>query len=75
MREKKDDKIQVLLSSADHHKLKKIIINYSLENGKLMTSSAYVRELILNHIKKLEGEQVSFANEKIKEIIKNKKYE
>jgi hypothetical protein len=34
-----------------------------------MTSSAYVRELILSHIKEYEGEQVSFVNETVKEII------
>ena len=68
-KENKDEKIQVLLSAVDHHKLKNIILNFSVLNGKLMTSSAYVRELILNHIKEYEGEQTSFVNEKVKEII------
>jgi hypothetical protein len=71
----KDEKIQVLLSSEDHHKLKNIILNYSMLNGKLMTSSAYVRELILNHVREYEGEQTSFVNEKIKEIIQKTKFE
>jgi hypothetical protein len=74
-KENKDEKIQVLLSSSDHHKLKNIILNWSLQKGKLMTSSAYVRELILNHIKEYEGEQTSFVNDKVKEIIKQTKFE
>jgi hypothetical protein len=69
MKQNKDEKLQVLLSSTDHHKLKNIILNYSVVSGKLMTSSAYVRELILSHIKEYEGEQVSFVNETVKEII------
>ena len=75
MKQNKDEKIQVLLSSSDHHKLKNIIINVSMTEGKLMTSSAYVRELILNHIKEYEGEQTTFINEKVKEIIKKTKFE
>lgn len=75
MKQNKDEKIQVLLSSSDHHKLKNIIINVSMTEGKLMTSSAYVRELILNHIKEYEGEQTAFINEKVKEIIKKTKFE
>lgn len=74
-KENKDEKIQVLLSSSDHHKLKNIILNWSLQKGKLMTSSAYVRELILNHIREYEGEQTSFVNDKVKEIIKQTKFE
>ncbi len=74
-KENKDEKIQVLLSSSDHHKLKNIILNWSLQKGRLMTSSAYVRELILNHIKEYEGEQTSFVNDKVKEIIKQTKFE
>lgn len=69
MKQNKDEKLQVLLSSTDNHKLKNIILNYSVVSGKLMTSSAYVRELILSHIKEYEGEQVSFVNETVKEII------
>jgi hypothetical protein len=69
MKQNKDEKLQVLLSSTDHHKLKNIILNFSVVSGKLMTSSAYVRELILNHIREYEGEQVSFVNETVKEII------
>jgi hypothetical protein len=71
----KDEKIQVLLSNEDHHKLKNIILNFSMMNGKLMTSSAYVRELILNHIREYEGEQTSFVNERVKEIIQKTKFE
>jgi len=68
-KENKGEKIQVLLSSSDHHKLKNIILNYSMVNDKLMTSSAYVRELILNHIQEYEGEQLSYTNETIKKLI------
>jgi hypothetical protein len=71
----KDEKIQVLLSSTDHHKLKNIILNFSMTEGKLMSSSAYVRELILSHIREYEGEQTSFVNEKVKEIIQKTKFE
>jgi hypothetical protein len=70
MKQNKDEKLQVLLSGPDHHKLKNIILNYSLVSGKLMTSSAYVRDLILKHIREYEGEQVSYVNETVKEIIK-----
>lgn len=69
MKQNKDEKLQVLLSSTDHHKLKNIILNYSMVSGRLMTSSAYVRELILTHIKEYEGEQVSFVNDAVKKII------
>jgi hypothetical protein len=71
----KDEKIQVLLSGTDHHKLKNIILNFSMTEGKLMSSSAYVRELILSHIREYEGEQTSFVNEKVKEIIQKTKFE
>jgi hypothetical protein len=69
MKNSKDEKVQVLLSSQDHHKLKNIILQYSMQQGKLMTTSAYIRELILTHIKEYEGEQVSFVNETVKKII------
>ena len=69
MKVSKDEKIQVLLSSIDHHKLKNIILQYSMQQGKLMTTSAYIRELILTHIKEYEGEQVSFVNETVKKLI------
>ena len=69
MKISKDEKIQVLLSSTDHHKLKNIILQYSMQQGKLMTTSAYIRELILTHIKEYEGEQVSFVNETVKKLI------
>jgi hypothetical protein len=69
MKISKDEKIQVLLSSNDHHKLKNIILQYSMQQGKLMTTSAYIRELILTHIKEYEGEQVSFVNETVKKLI------
>jgi hypothetical protein len=75
MKGNKDEKIQVLLSSSDHHKLKNIILNYSMNVGKLMTSSAYVRELILAHIREYEGEQVSFVDQKVKEIIQKTIFE
>jgi hypothetical protein len=74
-KENKGEKIQVLLSGSDYRKLKNIILNYSMVNDKLMTSSAYVRELILNHIMEYEGEQCSFVDSKIKEIIKQTKFE
>ena len=38
-----------------------------------MTSSAYVRDLILTHIKEYEGEQVSYVNETVKKIINETK--
>jgi len=75
MKQNKDEKLQVLLSSTDHHKLKNIILNYSMVSGKLMTSSAYVRELILSHIREYEGEQTSFVNEVVKKIIEKTKEE
>jgi hypothetical protein len=75
MKESKDEKIQVLLSSHDHHKLKNIILQYSMQQGKLMTTSAYIRELILTHIKEYEGEQVSFVNETVKKLIAKTKTE
>ena len=69
MKAPKDEKIQVLLSSTDHHKLKNIILQYAIQSGKLVTVSSYVRELILIHIKEYEGEQSSFVNEDVKKII------
>jgi|688.fasta_scaffold505515_2 hypothetical protein len=69
MKSHKDEKIQVLLSSDDHHKLKNIILQYAIQSGKLVTVSSYVRELILSHIKEYEGEQSSFVNEEVKKII------
>jgi hypothetical protein len=69
MKVPKDEKLQVLLSSEDHHKLKRIILQYSMINGKLMTASSYVRELIRDHIKEYEGEQTSFVNEKVNQLI------
>ena len=72
-KENKDIKIQVLLSPTDHHKLKTVILNCALASGKLMTSSAYVRDLILNHIKDCEGEQNSCVKEDIKKIYENRK--
>jgi hypothetical protein len=69
MKAPKDEKIQVLLSSTDHHKLKNIILQYAIQSGKLVTVSSYVRELILSHIKEYEGEQSSFVNEDVKKII------
>lgn len=75
MKAPKDEKVQVLLSQEDHHKLKRIILNYSMVNGKLMTTSGYVREMILSHIKQYEGEQVSFVSEKVKEIFQQTKQE
>jgi hypothetical protein len=71
----KDEKLQVLLSSEDHHKLKRIILQYSMVNGKLMTASSYVRELIKNHIKEYEGEQSSFVNDKVRDVIRQTKLE
>jgi|LakMenE01Jun11ns_1017448.scaffolds.fasta_scaffold9771645_1 hypothetical protein len=73
MKENKDRKYQVLLSPSDDHKLKNIIINYSSVKGQLMTASAYIREMINNHIREYEGEQNSFVNERVKEIISQTK--
>jgi hypothetical protein len=75
MKAPKDEKIQVLLSSTDHHKLKNIILQYAIQSGKLVTVSSYVRELILSHIKEYEGEQVSFVNETVKKLIAKTKTE
>lgn len=69
MKSPKDEKIQVLLSSNDHQKLKNIILMDSVKTGKMMTVSSYVRELILLHIKICEGEQLSFAGEAVKKLI------
>lgn len=71
----KDEKIQVLLSTTDHHKLKNIILQHAVSSGKLVTVSSYVREVILSHIKDYEGEQTSFVDETVKEIIENTKFE
>ena len=75
MKESKDEKLQVLLSSEDNHKLKRIILQYSMEKGELMTTSSYVRALIKTHIKDFEGSQFSFASEKVKEVIKKSNME
>ncbi len=75
MKTPKDEKIQVLLSSTDHHKLKNIILQHAVKSGKLVTVSSYVREVILSHIKDYEGEQVSFVDETVKEIIEKTKIE
>lgn len=72
MKSPKDEKIQVLLSSNDHQRLKNIILWDSVKTGKLMTVSAYVRELILLHIKIYEGEQKSFAGEAVKKLMEEK---
>lgn len=59
-KENKDEKIQVLLSSIDHNKLKRIILNNSILTGNIITSSAYVRTLIISHIK--ENEEIKNQN-------------
>jgi hypothetical protein len=69
MRVPKDEKLQVLLSSTDRHKLKNIILQHAVKTGKLVTESAYVRGLIIEHIKEYEGEQASFANDEIKKLM------
>lgn len=69
MKSAKDEKIQVLLSADDHHKLKNIILQCSVQSGKLVTLSSYVRQLILSHIMDYEGEKTSFVNEDVKKII------
>jgi hypothetical protein len=38
-----------------------------------MTASAYIRDMINNHIREYEGEQNSFVNERVKEIIQTTK--
>jgi hypothetical protein len=73
MKSPKDEKIQVLLSSDDHRKLKNIILMDSVKTGKMMTVSSYVRELILLHIRICEGEQFSFAGEAVKKLIEEQK--
>ena len=69
MNKNKDAKIQVLLSSDDYSRLEGVIIRESAKNGKLMTVSAYVRNLILSHIIVNDGDQVSFASETVKKLI------
>jgi hypothetical protein len=71
MRIPKDEKLQVLLSSDDLQRLKRIILQQSMEEGHLMTVSSYVRNLIINHIRDHEGEQLSLTNEKVKELVTN----
>jgi hypothetical protein len=46
-----------------------------MEEGQLMTVSSYVRNLIRNHILAHEGEQLSLANETVKELVSNLKQE
>jgi hypothetical protein len=75
MKTPKDEKIQVLLSSTDHHKLKNMILQQAVKSGKLVTVSSYVREIILEHIRNYEGEQKSFANEEVKKIMQKNKIE
>lgn len=75
MKTPKDEKIQVLLSSTDHHKLKNMILQHAVKTGKLVTVSSYVRAMILEHIKDYEGEQLSFANEEAKKLIQKNKIE
>lgn len=65
----KDSKIQVLLSSDDYSRLESVIIRESVKNGKLLTVSSYVRNLILDHIKFNDGEQLGFAVEAAKKVI------
>lgn len=65
----KDKKVQVLLSSSDYKRLKDLILRESLECGRFYNISSYIRELILSHIKRLEGEQKSLTVEYIKNDI------
>jgi len=69
----KDRKIQVLLNGDDEQKLNRIITSVSMHEGKLIATSSYVRDLILNHISQYEGQQTSFVNEKVQEILKEHK--
>lgn len=65
----KDKKIQVLLTDEDEQKLNRIITSLSMHEGKLISTSTYVRNLILNHIKNYEGEQTSFVNKHVQKIL------
>lgn len=64
----KGEKIQVLLSSTDHHRLKNMIIEEAVKTGKLVSISSYVRNLIIEHIN--VGEQSSYVKNDINQIIK-----
>lgn len=65
----KDKKIQVLLTSDDEQKLNRIITSVSMHTGKLIATSTYVRDLILNHIANYEGEQTSFVQQEVKKLL------
>lgn len=65
----KDKKIQVLLTGDDEQKLNRIITSVSMHQGKLIGTSTYVRDLILNHIAEYEGQQNSFVNEHVQKIL------
>ena len=65
----KDKKIQVLLTGDDEQKLNRIITSVSMHEGKLIATSTYVRDLILNHIASYEGPQTSFVNKHVKKIL------
>ena len=65
----KDEKIQVLLSSDDSNRLRGMIIRESTKTGKMLTVSAYVRNLILDHIKINDCEQLGYAAEAAKKLI------
>ena len=65
----KDKKIQVLLTGDDEQKLNRIITSVSMHEGKLIATSTYVRDLILNHIAEYEGQQNSFVNEHVQKIL------
>jgi len=47
---KMSERIQILLSTNDYKQLQHIILNESISEGKILSTSAYVRSIILDHI-------------------------
>ena len=54
---KMSERIQILLSIDDYKQLQNIILNESINEGKILSTSAYVRRLILEHINVVEETQ------------------
>jgi hypothetical protein len=59
----KTEKIQVMLTEHDNQRLHRIIIDSSKDSGRIISSSAYVRDLILSHIEMNELRMQTVTNE------------